>query len=42
LLGGVTGWLLSKAPLFRKWLSIAGGGMLVVLGVLTLVTTILL
>ena len=40
LLGGVTGWLLNKAPLFRKWLSIAGGGMLVVLGVLTLVSTI--
>lgn len=42
LLGGVTGWLLSKAPLFRKWLSIAGGGMLVVLGILTLATTILI
>ena len=42
LLGGVTGWLLSKAPLFRKWLSIAGGGMLLVLGVLTLMTTIFL
>jgi thiol:disulfide interchange protein DsbD len=42
LLGGVTGWLLSKAPLFRKWLSIAGGGMLVMLGVLTLITTIFL
>ena len=40
LLGGVTGWLLNKAPLFRKWLSIAGGGMLVLLGVLTLVSTI--
>jgi cytochrome c-type biogenesis protein len=41
LLGGVTGWLLNKAPLFRKWLSIAGGGLLVVLGVLTLGSTIL-
>jgi len=40
LLGGVTGWLLNKAPLFRKWLSLAGGGMLVVLGTLTLVSTI--
>jgi cytochrome c-type biogenesis protein len=40
LLGGVTGWLLNKAPLFRKWLSLAGGGTLVVLGVLTLVSTI--
>jgi cytochrome c-type biogenesis protein len=42
LLGGVTGWLLNKAPLFRKWLAIAGGGMLVVLGVLTLISTIFL
>lgn len=40
LLGGVTGWLLNKAPLFRKWISIAGGGLLIVLGVLTLVNTI--
>ena len=42
LLGGVTGWLLNKAPLFRKWLSLAGGGVLVVLGVLTLISTIFL
>jgi sulfite exporter TauE/SafE len=25
LLGGVTGWLLNKAPLFRKWISLVGG-----------------
>jgi hypothetical protein len=24
ILGGVTGWLLNKAPLFRKWISIFG------------------
>jgi len=40
LLGGVTGWLLNKATLLRKWISIAGGGMLIVLGVLTIVNTI--
>ena len=40
LLGGVTGWLLNKAPLFRKWLSIAGGGILVALGVLAIVNSI--
>lgn len=40
LLGGVTGWLLNKAPLFRKWISLAGGGTLIVLGVFTLVNTI--
>lgn len=41
LLGGVTGWLLNKAPLFRKWIAIAGGGVLVVLGVVTLVSAII-
>jgi len=41
LLGGVTGWLLNKAPLFRKWIAIFGGGVLIVLGLLTLVTAIM-
>ncbi|MGW8180676.1 MAG: sulfite exporter TauE/SafE family protein [bacterium] len=40
LLGGVTGWLLNKAPLFRKWISIAGGGTLVALGVLAITNSI--
>lgn len=39
LLGGVTGWLLDKAPLFRKWVSIAGGGILIVLGIGTLINS---
>jgi cytochrome c-type biogenesis protein len=39
-LGGVTGWLLNKAPLFRKWVSIVGGGLLVVLGIVTIASTI--
>lgn len=37
LIGGVTGWLLNKAPLFRKWVSIAGGVVLIVLGISALV-----
>jgi sulfite exporter TauE/SafE len=41
LLGGVTGWLLHKAPLFRKWISIVGGLMLMVLGIVTLANIIL-
>jgi cytochrome c-type biogenesis protein len=41
LLGGVTGWLLNKAPLFRKWISIVGGGMLLVLGVFTLINAVM-
>jgi cytochrome c-type biogenesis protein len=41
LLGGVTGWLLNKAPLFRKWISIVGAGMLIVLGIVTLANAII-
>ena len=32
ILGGATGWLLNKAPLFTKWLSRIGGIALVVMG----------
>ncbi|MCW4006108.1 MAG: sulfite exporter TauE/SafE family protein [Candidatus Bathyarchaeota archaeon] len=38
LLGGVTGWLLNKAPLFRKWVSLAGAAVMVVLGVITIIS----
>jgi threonine/homoserine/homoserine lactone efflux protein len=41
LLGGVTGWLLAKAPLFRKWISLAGGGILILLGLFTMVSSII-
>ncbi len=41
LLGGVTGWLLNKAPLFRKWISIAGATVLILLGTATLANTII-
>jgi sulfite exporter TauE/SafE len=41
LLGGVTGWLLNKAPLFRKWISIAGAALLIVLGIVTIVSSII-
>jgi sulfite exporter TauE/SafE len=40
VLGGVTGWLLNKAPLFRKWISLAGGGILILLGVVTITTSL--
>ena len=36
ILAGVVGWLLEKAPLFRKWTSILGGVVLVLLGVYVL------
>jgi sulfite exporter TauE/SafE len=36
LLGGATGWLLNKAPLFRKWISAFGAAILIVLGIGTL------
>jgi cytochrome c-type biogenesis protein len=41
LLGGVTGWLLSKAPLLRRWISIGGAGILILLGSIQLITAIL-
>ncbi len=41
LLGGVTGWLLNKAPLFRKWISIAGATVLIGLGIVTIVSSII-
>ena len=41
LLGGVTGWLLNKAPLFRKGVSIAGAGILITLGIVTIVSSII-
>jgi sulfite exporter TauE/SafE len=41
LLGGVTGWLLNKAPLFRKWISIAGGVVLVALGIITIASSVI-
>jgi thiol:disulfide interchange protein DsbD len=42
LLGGVTGWLLNKAPLFRKWISLVGGVVLIILGIITLASTLVL
>ncbi|MCL4429801.1 MAG: sulfite exporter TauE/SafE family protein, partial [Chloroflexi bacterium] len=41
LLGGVTGWLLNKAPLFRKWISIAGGTVLIMLGIFSMVSSLI-
>lgn len=38
LLGGATGWLLNKAPLFRKWISMFGAVILITLGVGTMLT----
>jgi sulfite exporter TauE/SafE len=40
LLGGATGWLLNKAPLFRKWISVFGGAVLIVLGIGTMLLAI--
>jgi thiol:disulfide interchange protein DsbD len=37
LLGGVTGWLLNKAPLLRMWISIGGATVLILLGLVSLV-----
>jgi len=37
LLGGVTGWLLDKAPLLRKWISIGGAAILIILGLVSII-----
>ena len=42
LLGGVTGWLLNKAPLFSKWISRIGGGILILLGLSMLINAIVI
>jgi cytochrome c-type biogenesis protein len=42
LLGGATGWLLTKAPLFRKWISRLGAIVLIILGIVTLVNAIII
>jgi thiol:disulfide interchange protein DsbD len=41
LLGGVTGWLLNKAPLLQKWIAIAGAVVLILLGISTLISSIM-
>ena len=41
LLGGVTGWLLNKAPLFSRWVSKIGAGILILLGLNMLVNAII-
>ena len=41
LIGGATGYLLNKAPLFTKWLSRIGGIALVVMGLSVLVSALL-
>jgi len=38
LLGGATGWLLNKAPLFRRWISMIGAGILIALGAGSMLT----
>ena len=42
LVGGATGWLLSKAPLFRIWISRLGAAALIVLGLITLADAIII
>jgi sulfite exporter TauE/SafE len=40
-LGGVTGWLLNKAPLLRKWVSIGGAAVLMLLGAGSLINSLI-
>lgn len=40
-LGGVTGWLLNKAPLLRKWVSIGGAAILIILGLYSVLNSLI-
>ncbi len=40
LLGGVTGWLLNKAPLLRTYIAVAGAAVLILLGIGTLISSL--
>lgn len=40
LLGGVTGWLLNKATLLRKWIAVGGAVILIALGIVTIVNSL--
>ena len=42
LFGGATGWLLSKAPLLRKWVALGGAALLIILGTITLLSAIII
>jgi sulfite exporter TauE/SafE len=42
ILGGATGWLLTKAPDFKVWLSRIGGALLVLMGASVLASSLLL
>ncbi|MDG6223160.1 MAG: sulfite exporter TauE/SafE family protein [Candidatus Bathyarchaeota archaeon] len=41
ILGGATGWLLNKAPMFTKWLSKIGGIALIVMGLSVLISALI-
>jgi thiol:disulfide interchange protein DsbD len=41
LIGGVTGWLLSKAPLLRNFIAIAGAIIIILLGIITLISSLI-
>lgn len=40
LIGGVTGWLLNKAPLLRTYIAVAGAAVLILLGISTLINSL--
>ena len=41
ILGGATGWLLNKAPLFSRWISKIAAGILIMLGLSVLLNVII-
>jgi thiol:disulfide interchange protein DsbD len=41
IIGGVTGWLLTKADLLRKYITLAGAIIIIILGISTLISSII-
>jgi len=42
LLGGVAGWLLNRATLLKKWISLAGAGILIILGISAILSSLVI
>jgi len=42
LLGGIAGWLLNKATLWKKWIRLAGAGILLILGISAMLSSLVI
>jgi sulfite exporter TauE/SafE len=42
LLGGIAGWLLNRATLWKRWISLAGAGILIILGISAILSSLVI